>query len=200
MTEPLADHAMTGGHEPFRRQRHDEYSSSTDHSADYDHPIRCKLLCQRAYDRHQANDNDRVDGRKFAHRRVHPEFANAELRKYVIHLQKDGFEKSDEEEEHKQPVKTGLADQSPKKMRCIDRALLHRFPDAGPETPRSPAIAGRLLDHLATICCFGPAPEKVNRGKQDDFKGKANHEQLLVAAWFKSEKTDAEVELADVIE
>ena len=104
MAEPLAHSTISSGQEPFRRERHDEYSSGTDRSANHDHSVRCKLLRQRAYDRHQANDNDRVDRRKFAHGRVHPEFANAELRKNVIHLQKDGFEKSDEEEENKQPI------------------------------------------------------------------------------------------------
>ena len=133
MAQPLAHSTISGGHEPLRRQRHDKYSSSTDHSADYHHPIRRKLLRQRAYDRHQANDNDRVDGRKLAHGCIHPEFANAELRKNVIHLQKDGFEKSDEEEENKQPIEAGLTDQPPEKITCVDGTLPHRLADAAPK-------------------------------------------------------------------
>src|SRR5947208_15402701 len=111
MPEHMGTHDLTGEQEAYRRQRHDEYSCSADHSADYDHSVRCKLLRQRTYDRHQANDNDRVDGRKLTHGRVHPEFANAELWKHVIHLQTDGCERSDEEEGNKHPIVAGLTDQ-----------------------------------------------------------------------------------------
>ncbi len=40
----------------------------------------------------------------FPDRRVQAELANAPLREHVVHLQKNSFEKSDEEEENKQPV------------------------------------------------------------------------------------------------
>src|ERR1700756_4039271 len=96
MSEPLADNAVSGGLEPLRRQRHDKYASGTDRSADHDHSISRKLLRQRADYRHQENNDDRVDCGKLPHRSIETEFANAELRKHIIHLQKDRFEKSDE--------------------------------------------------------------------------------------------------------
>src|SRR6266480_2460677 len=133
MAQPLAHSTISSGHEPLRRQCHDKYSSSTDHSADYHHAVRRKLLRQRAYDRHQANDNDRVDCGKLSDRRVKAQFANAELRKNVIHLQKDRFQKSDEEEENKQPVEAGLTDQPPEKITCVDGTLPHRLADAAPK-------------------------------------------------------------------
>src|SRR5882724_1892332 len=133
MAQPLTHSTISSGHEPFRRQRHDKYSSSTDYSADYDHPIRCKLLRQRTYDRHQQNDYNRVDCGKLSDRRVEAEFANAELRKNIIHLQKDRFQKSDEEEENKQPVEAGLTDQPPEEMRSVDGTLPHSLSNTAPK-------------------------------------------------------------------
>src|SRR5919108_864466 len=85
--EPLADYTVTEWLEPFRRQRHDKYSSRTDRSADYYHPISCVLLRQRAYDRRQEDNDPRVDRGNFSDGRVQPKLANAELRKHIIHLQ-----------------------------------------------------------------------------------------------------------------
>src|SRR4026207_770342 len=95
MSEPLADRAVSGGPGPLRRQRHDEYSSGTDRSTDHDHSISRKLLRERADYRHQENNDDRVDCGKPPHRSIETKFANAELRKHIIHLQKDRFEKTD---------------------------------------------------------------------------------------------------------
>src|SRR6266536_424464 len=200
MPEPLSDDAVSGRLEPFRRQRHDEYSCSTDRSADHHHPIGCKLLRQRAHDRHQQNNYNRVDYGKLADGRVEPELANTELRKHIIHLQTDGFEKSDEEEEKKQPVEAGLTDQPPKKMRCVDGALPHRPPNAFPKTRRSPAIAGRLINYRASVIRFRSATEEIDYRKQHDLKREADHEQLLVCSWFKPKQTHSEAQLADVIE
>src|SRR5215471_20772691 len=104
MSEPLADQAVGSGLEPLRRQRHDKYSSGTDRSTDHNHPISRKLLRERAYYRHQENNDDCVDRSKLPDRSVQTELANAELRKHIIHLQKDRFEKSDEEKKNEQPV------------------------------------------------------------------------------------------------
>src|SRR5207253_9063678 len=95
---------------PVRRQRHDEYSCSTNYPADHDHAISREPLSQRADHRHEQNDQDRIDGGKPADWRVQPELAIAKFREHVIHLEKDGFEKSDEDEKNEQPVKTGLAE------------------------------------------------------------------------------------------
>src|SRR5438128_1063716 len=180
MTQPLPYAAVSGRQEPFCRQCHNEYSSSTDRSTDYYHPIRRKFLRQRADNRHQANDNDRVNGGKLAHRRVHAEFANAELRKNVIHLQKDRFQKSDEEEENKQSIEAGLTDQPPEKMCGVDRALPHGLSNAFPKTRRSPVIARRFFDHAASIVRFCSSANEINHGKQHDLECEADHEQLLV--------------------
>src|SRR6266496_5764264 len=180
MAEPLAHSTISSGQEPFRRERHDEYSSGTDRSANHDHSVRCKLLRQRTYDRHQQNDYNRVDCGKLSDRRVEAEFANAELRKNVIHLQKDRFQKSDEEEENKQPVEAGLTDQPPEKMRGVDRALTHGLSNAFPKTRRSPVIARRFFDHAASVVRFCSSANEINHGKQHDLKCQADHEQLLV--------------------
>src|SRR2546425_3310797 len=137
--EPLSDHAVGGGLEPFRRQSHDEYSGGADRSTDHHHPISCKLLRQRAYDRHQKDNHDCVDIREFSDRSVQAELANPELRKHVIHLQKDGFEKSDQEEKNKYPVEAGLTDKPPKEVCRVDRTFPHHFYDAAPKGGGSPA-------------------------------------------------------------
>src|SRR5215831_4880702 len=85
-------------------------------------------------------------------------------------------------------------------MRGVDRALSHCFPNAAQETPGSVSTAGRLINHRTTVCCFRATPQKINHGKQDDLKGEADDEQLLIATRLKSEETDMEVELPDVIE
>src|SRR5436190_14508122 len=91
MPKPLSDDALSGRLEPFRRQRHDEYSASTDRSTDDDHPIGCKPLRERAHYRHQENNDDRVDCGKLTNRSVETELANTPLREHVVHLEKDGF-------------------------------------------------------------------------------------------------------------
>jgi len=175
--EPLADHAVGSGLEPFRRQRHDEYSRGADRSTDYHHPIRCKLLRQRAYNRNQKDDHDCVDVREFSDWGVQPELANPELRKHVIHLQKNGFEKSDQQEKDKYPVETGLTNQPPEELRRVDRAFSHRFSDV---TPKCGGRGTRFLNHSAFISWFRAAPDKIEHGKQHDLERQADHEQLLV--------------------
>src|SRR6266516_5468336 len=127
MTQPLADNAISRRHEPLYRKRHDEYPRRADRSAEHDDPVRRELLRQRTNDRRQNDDDDCVDRGNFSNRRVQAEFANAELRKHIIHLQKNGFQKTDEEKEKEQPIKTGLTDQPTEKMRGFDRALPHRL-------------------------------------------------------------------------
>ena len=106
MPQPLAEHAVGSRYEPFCWQRHDEYSGGANHSADHYHSIGRKLLCHRPYDRHEEDDHDSVDRGEFPDRSVRAEFANSELWKDVIHLQKDCLEKSDENKEQQQPVKS----------------------------------------------------------------------------------------------
>src|SRR5207302_11110339 len=72
---------------------------------------------------------------------VHAELANHEQLKHVIHMQKDGFEKSDQEEKNKYPVKAGLTDKPPEEVRSVDRTFPHRFPDAAPKSGFDPHLA-----------------------------------------------------------
>ena len=136
MTQPLADRAICSELEPFRRQSHDKHSRRTNRSTDHDHAIRREFLRQRADDRHQTNNYNRIDCRKLPYRSVKPELANSECRKDVVHLQKNRFEKSDEQEKEQQPVKTGLGDQPSKQMCGFNRTLPHPLSDAEPEGGR----------------------------------------------------------------
>src|SRR5215472_16881047 len=85
-------------------------------------------------------------------------------------------------------------------MRGVDRASAHCFPNTAQETPGSISTAGSLINCWTAVCCFRAAPEKINDGKQNNLEGKTYNEQLLIAAWLKSEETDVEVELTNVIE
>src|SRR5436190_18561775 len=85
-------------------------------------------------------------------------------------------------------------------MRGAHRALAHCLPNAAEVTPRGFSTAQRLLDHRTAVCCFRATPQKINDGKQHNLENKTDHEQLLIAAGLKSEETDVEVELADVVE
>src|SRR5437867_12659915 len=105
---------------------------------------------------------------------------SSDLGKNIIHLQKDRFQKSDEEEENKQPIEAGLTDQPPEKMRCVDGSLPHGISDAFPKTRRSPVIARRFFDHPASIVRFYSSANEINHWKQHDLECEADHEQLLV--------------------
>src|ERR1700757_230907 len=85
-------------------------------------------------------------------------------------------------------------------MRGLDRASAHCFPNTAQEIPGSASTAGYLINHRTTVCCFRATPQKVNHGKQHNLENKTYHEQLLIAARLKSEQTEVEVELADVVE
>src|SRR5262245_19282906 len=198
--EPLTELTVSSRDEPICRQRHNENSRGANDSADHYHSISRKFLRQRAYDRHEEDDHDSVDRGKLSDRSVRAEFANAELWKDVIHLQKDRLEKSDEDKEQQQPVKSGLPNQSSKKMRGIDRASAHCFPNTAQEIPGGVSTARYLINHRTAVCCFRATPQKVNHGKQHNLENKTDDEQLLIAAGLKSEETDVEVELADVVE
>src|ERR1041385_8310161 len=106
MPQPLAEETVGSRDEPICRQRHDEYSSSANNSADHYHSISRKLLRQCAYNRHEKDNHDSIDRGKFPDRSIRAEFANTDLWKDVIHLQKDRLEKSNEDEEQQQPVKS----------------------------------------------------------------------------------------------
>src|SRR5882724_968739 len=84
-------------------------------------------------------------------------------------------------------------------MRGVNRALAHCFPNTAQETPGIVSTAGYLINHR-TVCCVRATPQKINDGKQHNLENKTDHEQLLIAAWLKSEEIDVEVELADVVE
>src|SRR5207249_6118304 len=87
-------------------------------------------------------------------------------------------------------------------MRGGDRAFAHCFPNTTQETPGSVSTAGYLINHPRRVgfFCFRATPQKINDGKQHNLENKTDHEQLLIAAWLKSEETDVEVELANVVE
>src|SRR5215469_11005651 len=87
-------------------------------------------------------------------------------------------------------------------MRGVDRALAHCFPNTAQETAGSVSTPGRLINHprRVGVCCFGATPQKINHGEQHNLENKTYHEQLLIVAWLKSEETEVEVELADVVE
>src|SRR5919106_1948639 len=87
-------------------------------------------------------------------------------------------------------------------MRRADRALAHCFPNTAQETRGSISTAGRLINYSRAcgISCFRATPQKIDHGKQYNLEDKTDYEQLLIAAWFKSEQIDVEIELADVVE
>src|SRR5437764_8102894 len=95
MAEPLTRRTVHRRFKPSCRQRHDEYASRANYSTDDDHAVSREALRQRADYRHEENDQNRIDRRKSAHRRVQPEFAIAKFREHIIHLEKDGFEETD---------------------------------------------------------------------------------------------------------
>src|SRR4029077_3836389 len=76
----------------------------------------------------------------------------------------------------------------------------HCFPNAAQETPGSVSTAGYLINHRTVVCCFRATPQEINDGKEHNLENKTDHEQLLIAAGLKSEETDVEVELADIVE
>ena len=193
MTQPLPDNAIRRRHEPLCRKRHDEYPRGADRSAEHDDPVRRELLRQRAYDRRQDDDDDCVDRGNLSNRRVQAEFANAELRKHIIHLQKNGLQKSNEEKEKEQPVKTGLTDQPPEKMRGVDRALAHRLSDTAPKCVSFAISFGRRR----RICV---SAQEIDHRKQHDLENQADDEELLVASGFEAKDADVQIQLAHVIE
>src|SRR5215211_8913078 len=87
-------------------------------------------------------------------------------------------------------------------MRGGDRALAHCFPNTAQETPGNVSTAGYLVNHPRRlgVCCVRPTPQKINDGKQHKLESKTDHEQLLIAAWLKSEQIEVEVELAHIVE
>src|SRR5262245_60315869 len=85
-------------------------------------------------------------------------------------------------------------------MRGVDCALADGFPNTAQQTPSSVSTAGYLINHRTAVCCVRATPQKVNHGKEHNLENKTDYEQLLIAAWLKSEQTDVEVELADVVE
>ena len=64
---------------------------------------------------------------------MQPELAITKFRKDVVHLEEDGFEESDKEEENEKPVKTGLAEQLVEETQGIGGALPDSLSDATPE-------------------------------------------------------------------
>jgi len=60
--KPLPDSAVRRSQKPFRGQCHDEYSSRTNCSAEYHHPIRRETLGKCANYRHENNDDVRING------------------------------------------------------------------------------------------------------------------------------------------
>src|ERR1041385_6724223 len=134
VTEPLPQKAVGGGLEPIRRQRHDENSCGTDCTSDYDHSIGRKFLCKRTDDRHQDDDDNGVNRGNLADRRIQTELATAELRKYIIHLQKNGFEESDKEKKNEQPIEARLADEPSEEIDSVDCALADGRSEPAPKS------------------------------------------------------------------
>ena len=103
-----------------------------------------------------------------------PEFAVAEFGKDVIHLQKDRFEKPDEQKETRAAGKTPT-DQ------------------AGVETDRSflPRLLGQRRQYRRMRVWLSPflaTPQKINCRKKQNFEGETDDEQLLMRGWCKAEK------------
>src|SRR5215475_1034303 len=185
MSKPLADHTVSGRLEPLRRQRHDKYSSGTDRAADHNHPISRKLLRECAHYRHQENNDNRVDGGKLPHRSIETEFANTELRKYIIHLQKDRFEKPDEEKKSEQSVERRLSDQPSEKVCCIHRAFSYCCSNTTPKRERGLAIARRVINYWSSVGRFRSSANKIDHGKQHDLEDQTHNKQLLKRGRFK---------------
>src|SRR5438552_15832200 len=103
VAKPLPRRTVRCRLKPFRRQSHDEHSGGTNYPADHDHAISREPLRQRADHRPQQNDQDRIDGGNPPDWRVQPELAITKFRKAVVHLEEDGVEESDKEEENEKP-------------------------------------------------------------------------------------------------
>src|SRR6266545_2123455 len=119
--------------------------------------------------------------------------AITKLRKDIIHLQEDGFEKSDQKKENEDASKSRLPDEPLEELDGVGRALPHCLGDASPEAGgcRSHALFSRFL--------FLPATEKVNRGENQDLDRKTDQEELLVCGWLEPEKAELQIQLPDVI-
>src|SRR5919198_229966 len=85
-------------------------------------------------------------------------------------------------------------------MRGVESAVAHCFPNAAQKTSRSVSTTGGLINYRTAICCFRTTPQKIEDGKQHDLESQTDDEQLLITAWFKSEETEVQVSLTDVIE
>src|SRR5215813_1226157 len=85
-------------------------------------------------------------------------------------------------------------------MRGVDCALSHCFPNTAQETHGRVSTAGDLINNGTVVCCFGATPQKIDDGKQHNFENQTDDEQLLIAAWLKSEEAGVEVEFSDVVE
>src|SRR5438874_4428576 len=119
--------------------------------------------------------------------------AITKLWKDIIHLQEDGFEKSDQEKEDEDASESRLSDEPPEKPDGVDRALPHRLGDASAKAGccrNDPLLPGFLLL---------PAAEKVNRGENQELDRQTDKEELLVCGWLESEKAEPQIHLPDVI-
>src|ERR1700686_5522643 len=125
VAERVSERAVCRWGEPIRRQSHDENAHRANDAADNDYAIRRDALGEGTDYRSEHNNKDGVDPGQFADRRVQSHLAIAEFREDVIHLQKNGFQESDEEKEHQQTVKSGLPDQTTKKRDRVVRAFLN---------------------------------------------------------------------------
>src|ERR1700730_1723204 len=132
VSQPLSDQAVRRALEPIGRQRHDENSGCANNAADDHHSIRRDPLSKRADNRREHNDNNGVDPDQFADRRVQSHLAVSKLWKDIVRQQENHFQKTDEEEEHEQAVKSRLPDQATEKRDAIVRAFLHALRDASP--------------------------------------------------------------------
>src|SRR4030095_7364706 len=119
--------------------------------------------------------------------------AITKFRKDIIHLQEDGFEKSDQKKENKDASESRLSNEPPEQSDGVGRALPHRLGDASDE-------AGCCRNHtLFSRFLLLAAPEKVNRGKNQDLDRQTDEEELLVGGWLEPKKVDLPIQLPDVV-
>src|SRR5947209_6284861 len=123
MPERASENSVRRRHKPTTRQGHHEDSDCANHAANYHNAIGSDPLSERADDWSKHNNQNGVDPGKLSNRRVQSHFAIPELWKYVIELEKNGFEEADEQKKNQEPIKSRLADQLSEKNEGVGGAF-----------------------------------------------------------------------------
>src|ERR1700736_899142 len=179
VAERVSERAVCHRDEPVRGKSHDENSCRANDAADNDYAVRRDALGEGTDYRSEHNNKDGVYPGQFAYRRVQSHLAIAELREDVIHLQKNGFQESDEEKEHQQAVKSGLPDQATKKGERVVRAFLDGSRNSCPKA----GVSGVHFRH--GLVALRVASQKINRWEEQDLECEAHAEELLMRCQLK---------------